>query len=225
MSGWLARRARLAAVLLAWLTVLGCRGMPWPFPPIHLNPNMDDQPRSDAQQASSFFYDGKVMQPPVPGTVARGELVVDKSLLTGRGADGEYLQASPLVLDEGLVERGQNRYTIYCQPCHDERGTGQGILAERASVPTATFHDPQRLAYSDGQIFEVITNGFGLMPSYRYPLSPADRWAIVAYVRRLQAERAPAQPTAVEPPPTESVPPEPPPAESSPAAAPDSVAP
>jgi mono/diheme cytochrome c family protein len=78
---------------------------------------------------------------------------------------------------------------IYCQPCHDARGDGKGILFQRGNVPTATFHQEKILKYPDGQIFDVITNGTGLMSGYRWPIPPADRWAIVAYVRELQRER------------------------------------
>ena len=94
-----------------------------------------------------------------------------------------------LGLDVKLVERGRQRYTIYCQPCHDARGDGKGILFQRGNVPTATFHQEKILKYTDGQIFDVITNGQGLMASYRWPIPPADRWAIVAYVRGLQRDR------------------------------------
>jgi mono/diheme cytochrome c family protein len=88
-----------------------------------------------------------------------------------------------------VVARGQERYEIYCQPCHDARGDGRGILFQRGSVPTGNFHDEKIRNYPDGQIFDVITNGVGLMAGYRWPIPPADRWAIVAYVRTLQRER------------------------------------
>ncbi|HVS15182.1 MAG TPA: cytochrome c [Thermoanaerobaculia bacterium] len=188
MSGkW--RFAALLAAACAWLALAGCRGTPSPWPPIHLNPNMDDQPRLDSQEASVFFYDGKGMREPVPGTVARGELRQDAAFFTGRDAAGEYLQESPVAASAEVLARGAERYTIYCTPCHDERGAGTGVLAQYASVPTASFHDEQRLGYTDGQIFEVITIGFGLMQGYAYPITPADRWAIVAHVRQLQQDR------------------------------------
>ena len=78
---------------------------------------------------------------------------------------------------------------IYCQPCHDARGDGKGILFQRGNVPTASFHQEKILKYADGQIFDVITNGTGLMAGYRWPIPPADRWAIVAYVRELERKR------------------------------------
>jgi len=92
-------------------------------------------------------------------------------------------------VDETLLERGRQRYQIYCQPCHDARGDGKGILFQRGNVPTASFHDDKILKYTDGQIFDIMTNGQGLMPSYRWPIPTADRWAIIAHVRELQRER------------------------------------
>ena len=88
-----------------------------------------------------------------------------------------------------MLERGRQRYVIYCQPCHDARGDGKGILFQRGNVPTASFHQEKILKYPDGQIFDVITNGQGLMAGYRWPIPPADRWAIIAYVRELERKR------------------------------------
>jgi mono/diheme cytochrome c family protein len=118
-----------------------------------------------------------------------GGLKEDTAFHTGKGPDGQFVATIPHAVDEALVERGRQRYTIYCQPCHDARGDGKGILFQRGNVPTATFHQEKILKYADGQIFDVITNGSGLMASYRWPIPPADRWAIVAYVRSLQRER------------------------------------
>jgi len=152
---------------------------------------MDNQPKVRPQTASNFFYDGASMRAPVPGTVAIGELREDTAFFTGQGADGQFVASIPetVPVDDALAERGRDRYAIYCQPCHDARGDGRGILFQRGSVPTASFHDEQRLAYPDGQIFDIITNGSGLMAGYRWPIPPADRWAIVARVRELQREQ------------------------------------
>jgi mono/diheme cytochrome c family protein len=150
---------------------------------------MDDQPKVRTQTASTFFYDGASMRQPVPGTVPIGGLREDAAFFTGKVADGQFVAAIPVTADEALVERGRQRYGIYCEPCHDPRGDGRGILFQRGKIPTATFHQEKILQYPDGQIFDVITNGVGLMPGYRWPIPPADRWAIVAYVRSLQRER------------------------------------
>jgi hypothetical protein len=187
------RRHRvLGALALASVVVSsGCaRGCTSSRPPIHLNPSMDNQPKVRAQAASTFFYNGASMREPVPGTVAIGGLKEDAPFFTGKGTDGQFVATSPVPVDEKVVERGRERYRIYCQPCHDARGDGRGILFQRGSVPTATFHQERILKYTDGQIFDVITNGFGLMSGYRWPIPPADRWAIVAHVRELQRERA-----------------------------------
>jgi len=183
----------LSALVLTSLAVSGCaRGCTSSRPPIHLNPSMDDQPKVRPQTASTFFYNGASMRDPVPGTIPIGGLQEDGAFFTGKGADGQFVAMIPATVDEALLERGRQRYTIYCQPCHDARGDGKGILFQRASVPTATYHQDKILNYPDGQIFDVITNGSGLMPSYRWPLAPADRWAVIAYVRTLQQKRGAA---------------------------------
>ena len=172
---------------------LGCvRGCTSSRPPIHPNPNMDDQPRYQAQAASDFFSDGMTMRTPVAGTIARNPLPLatwtDVRYNTGRDVDGALVQESPVAVDDALVARGQDRFNIYCLPCHDRRGTGRGILFKRGNIPTTSLHLQRVRDAGAGELFEVISNGLGLMPSYRYPLSPRDRWAIIAYVRKLQAE-------------------------------------
>ena len=183
-------RRALGLALTSVLALSGCaRGCTSSRPPIHINPSMDDQPKVRPQTASTFFYDGASMRQPVPGTVPIGGLKEDAAFFTGKGADGQFVATIPHSVDEALLERGRQRYVIYCQPCHDARGDGKGILFQRGNVPTASFHQDKILKYTDGQIFDVITNGTGLMAAYRWPIPPADRWAIVAYVRGLQRER------------------------------------
>jgi mono/diheme cytochrome c family protein len=192
-------RSRLVRMLgtlaLSSLVALtGCvRGCTSSRPPIHLNPSMDDQPKVRPQTASTFFYDGASMRQPVPGTVPIGGLKEDTAFFTGKGADGQFVATIPVTVDEAVLERGRERYTIYCQPCHDARGDGKGILFQRGNIPTPSFHLERILKHPDGFIFDVITNGFALMPAYRWPIPPADRWAIVAYVRELERKR-PASP-------------------------------
>ena len=184
-------RVVLGALALTSLVPLaGCvRGCTSSRPPIHPNPSMDDQPKVLAQTASKFFYDGSAMRQPVPGTVPIGGLKEDEAFFTGKGADGQFVAAIPVTVNEALVERGRQRYGIYCQPCHDARGDGKGILFQRGNVPTASFHQDKILKYADGQIFDVITNGSGLMSGYRWPIPPADRWAIISYVREIERKR------------------------------------
>jgi mono/diheme cytochrome c family protein len=179
------------------LAATGCgvlRGCTSSQPPIHINPSMDDQPKLLPQAGSEFFYDGSGMRPPVPGTVARGELREDDAFFLGKGADGNPVATIPVPVDDALLERGAARYAIYCQPCHDARGDGKGILFQRGNIPTASFHTDKVRGYPDGQIFDIITNGSGLMPAYRWPIPPADRWAIIAHVRELEKARAAAAP-------------------------------
>jgi mono/diheme cytochrome c family protein len=186
-------RGRLVLASLALsscVVAAGCaRGCTSSRPPIHLNPSMDDQPKVRPQTASAFFADGASMRQPVPGTIPIGGLKEDTAFHTGKGADGTFVATVPVTIDEALLARGRERYAIYCQPCHDTRGDGKGILFQRGSVPTASFHQEKVLKYTDGQIFDVITNGSGLMAGYRWPIPPADRWAIVAHVRELQRSR------------------------------------
>jgi mono/diheme cytochrome c family protein len=183
-------RALPALVLTLAIGLTGCaRGCTSSRPPIHPNPSMDDQPKVLAQTASPFFYDGSSMRQPVPGTIPIGGLKEDAAFFTGKGADGQFVAANAVTVNEAVVERGRQRYAIYCAPCHDARGEGKGILFQRGNVPTASFHQEKILKYPDGQIFDVITNGFGLMSGYRWPIPPADRWAIVAYVRELERKR------------------------------------
>ena len=188
----IARRRRVlgALVFTSLVALSGCaRGCTSSRPPIHPNPSMDDQPKVLAQTASPFFYDGASMRQPVPGTVAIDGLKEDAAFFMGKGADGQFVATIPVTVDAALLERGRQRYTIYCQPCHDARGDGKGILFQRGNVPTASFHDEKILKYPDGQIFDVMTNGMGLMPSYKWPIPTADRWAIIAYIRELERKR------------------------------------
>jgi hypothetical protein len=186
-----ARGLTLGILALASALALGgcARGCTSSRPPIHPNPSMDDQPKVLPQTASRFFYDGSSMRQPVPGTVAIGGLKEDVAFFTGKDADGQFVPTIPVPVNEALLERGRQRYAIYCQPCHDGRGDGKGILFQRGNVPTASFHQEKILKYADGQIFDVITNGTGLMSGYAWPIPPADRWAIIAHVRELERKR------------------------------------
>ena len=153
---------------------------------------MDDQPKLLPQASSDFFYNGSGMRLPVEGTVARNELREDDAFDRGMGPDGKPVATIPVTIDDAMLARGAARYAIYCQPCHDARGDGKGILFQRGNVPTSSFHSDKIRAYPDGQMFDIMTNGSGLMPSYKWPISPADRWAIIAHIRKLERERADA---------------------------------
>lgn len=176
------------------LALTGCRGMKSERSPIHINPNMDHQERFEEQEANPFFADGSSMRMPVPGTVARGFLrtTANAPFELGREASGQFVAASPLNADPGLLERGRERYDIYCTPCHGYSGDGRGIIMAGNGgqgygfVPAPTYHSDFLRDAPDGYIYDVMANGVRSMPSYGHEIAPADRWAIVAYIRALQ---------------------------------------
>jgi mono/diheme cytochrome c family protein len=178
--------ALLAAALFA-----GCRGSVSERPPIHLNPNMDNQQKYLPQHESRFFADGKTMQAPPEHTVAQGELREDDAYFRGRGADSAYVD-SPVPVTPALLARGAERYRIFCQPCHGDLGNGRGVIMQyKFPIPPTSYFDPRILAMKDGNIYDVISNGIRNMPSYRQQIPVPDRWAIVAHVRTLQRAALP----------------------------------
>jgi mono/diheme cytochrome c family protein len=187
----LTRHKRVLAALIVLFCILwlatGCtREQPSSRPPIHLNPDMDDQPKYKAQSRSKFFADSAAMRMPVAGTVARDNLRADNIYYTGAVVDSQYVKKNPIPINMQLLKRGRERFDIYCSPCHSRVGDGKGIMVTRGYVPPPSFHDDRLRKVPDGYIFEVITNGIRNMPSYRHQVPTADRWAIVAYVRALQ---------------------------------------
>jgi mono/diheme cytochrome c family protein len=190
-----------ALLLIAGVVVAGPRGSVSSRPPVHINPNMNVQPRAEPQAASGFFYDGAEMRAPVEGTVARGELHDGGAYWTGLDANG-FAATVPMPVDDAVRARGHRRFDIYCAACHDKNGTGKGILFERGKIPTPSFHTDRLRQAPDGYLFGVITNGFGLMPSYAYPIPVRDRWAIIVYLRDLQARHAARSATTPAAPPT-----------------------
>ncbi len=181
---------KLIAMAAVLVTVSGCvRGCTSSRPPIHLNPNMDQQPKYRPQSASAFFSDGATMQLPVEGTVARGELREDVAFYEGRDEDGNHVATNPLTIDEAVLERGRERYEIYCTPCHAANGNGKGMLWDKAQIQAGDLSQERLVQAPDGELFDVTTNGLGLMQGYRYPIPAEDRWAIIAHVREIQAGR------------------------------------
>ena len=168
------------------LVTVGCfRGSPSERPPIHLNPNMDDQPKYLPQAESAFFANGMTMRPPVPGTVARGELRADEAYFLGRVGEAP-VAGIPLEGGDEVMRRGEQRFGIFCGPCHGKRGDGKGMLFVRAGVESADLTSPRIVDMPSGRIYDVITTGFGLMSGYAAEVPVDDRWAIVAHVRALQ---------------------------------------
>lgn len=175
------------SVLLGMLSLSGCyQGRPSGQPPIHLNPNMDHQPKYNPQAESRFFVNRSAMRMPVPGTVAVGDLHEDEVYYRGIDARGDTVRTMPVPVTLALLRRGQQRFNIYCAPCHSRVGDGHGIVVQRGLIPPPTFHSEKLRNYRDGYIFNVISHGIRNMPAYGPQIPVADRWAIVAYFRALQ---------------------------------------
>lgn len=183
-----AGRFLIFILLGSLLLSAGCfRGRPSRKPPIHINPNMDKQERYRPQGQSNFFADRSMMRMPVPGTVARGDLREDDVLYRGIDARGDTVRHNPLPITMQLLQRGQDRFNIFCAPCHGAAGDGKGIVVARGLLPPPTFHSALMRNYPDGHFFQVISHGIRNMPAYNYQLPKVeDRWAIVAYIRALQ---------------------------------------
>ena len=147
--------------------------------------DMHDQPKYVPLRQSSFFGDERSARPLVPGTVARGHLRDDTLLYTGKinGADATVF---PLVADARVMARGQERFDIYCSPCHGRTGQGDGMVVRRGFRRPPSFHEDRLRNAPIGHLFDVITNGFGAMPDYATQIRAEDRWAIVVYMRALQ---------------------------------------
>ena len=162
----------LLAVLLT-IAVAGCRQ------------NMHNQAKVKTLAESDFFPDGLAARPLPAHTVARGFLR-DTPFFTGLGADKAPLAAFPMPVTREVLERGEQRYNIFCSPCHDRTGSGRGMVVRRGYKQPSSFHIERLRSSPVGYFYNVVSEGFGVMPSYAAQVPPADRWAIVAYVRALQ---------------------------------------
>ncbi len=181
-------------------------------PRIHIIQDMDNQAKFKAQSRNDLFADGRAMRPPVPGTVARGELYEDDHFYRGLDAKGEFADAIPtkdpatgaaIAVDRAFLERGRERFQIYCAVCHGFTGHGDGPVHQRVQqllangregiewAPPTTYHQDSIRAYPVGRIFHVITNGVRTMAPYGPQVPARDRWAIAAYVKALQAAQKP----------------------------------
>jgi len=146
---------------------------------------MADQPRYKPLARSEFFGDERSARPLIEGTVARGDLRADEHFYTGK-VNGKLVDAFPFPITREILLRGQERFNIYCSPCHDRTGTGQGMIVKRGYRAPPSYHTERLRTAPVGHFFEVIISGFGLMPDYAQQVPPADRWAIIAYIRALQ---------------------------------------
>jgi cbb3-type cytochrome c oxidase subunit III len=164
-------RARVFAIVA--LGFAGCRQ------------DMHDQPRYEAFERSETFADRRSARLPIAGTVARGHLRDDELLETGRRAEG-FSEVFPFPITAEIVDRGQDRYQVYCTPCHGRAGHGDGLIVQRGLRRPPSFHIDRLRGEKPGYLFDVITRGFGAMPDYAAQITPKDRWAVVAYLRALQ---------------------------------------
>lgn len=167
------RRAGLLSATLVVAFATGCRQ------------DMQDQPKFIPQRGTDFYADGRSARPQVENTVARTQLHQDSYFYTGMtgGKEGDAL---PFPATLQVLEKGQERYNIYCTPCHSRVGNGAGMIVDRGYHPAGNFHTARLVAAPLGHFFNVISNGYGAMPDYASQISVEDRWAIVAYVRALQ---------------------------------------
>jgi hypothetical protein len=169
--------ARFAAtVALAGTLLAGCRL------------DMHLQPKYLPEQPTDFFGDGRSERQPVPGTVARGHLRLDELLYTGK-ENGVVVDKFPFAITHADLERGRERYNIYCSPCHDYTGSGRGMIVQRGLPAPPSFHIDRLRQEPAGHFVDVITGGFGSMYSYAARVEPEDRWRITAYIRALQLSR------------------------------------
>jgi mono/diheme cytochrome c family protein len=146
---------------------------------------MADQPRYKPLAKSAFFGDERSARPAVEGAVARGALEIDDLFYTGK-VNGKAADIFPAPVTQAMLRRGRERFNIYCAPCHDRAGNGQGLVVRRGYRAPPSFHSDRLRQAPPGHFFDVITHGFGAMPDYGEQVDPADRWAIVAYIRALQ---------------------------------------
>ncbi len=156
--------------------------------------DMQNQPKLIPQRGSEMFADHRGARPQVLATVARGQLHEDSYFYTGvvQGANGyrEERDLMPFPVTMEVLKRGQERFNIYCTPCHSRVGNGLGEIVERGYKPAANFHDQVRRAQPISHYFFVMTHGYGAMPDYSAQLTPVDRWAVAAYIRALQLSQA-----------------------------------
>jgi len=172
-TAWLARGRAIVLFPVFLMLLAGCRL------------DMHLQPKYLPYQATSFFPDGRSERQPVAGTVARGQLRIDELFYTGR-ENGVAANKFPFPMTRADLERGRERYNVYCTPCHDYTGSGRGMIVQRGFPQPPSYHIQRLRDAPVGHFYEVITNGFGAMYSYAARIEPADRWRIAAYIRVLQ---------------------------------------
>ena len=172
---------RSAPLLLAVLAVLtaGCS----------IRQNMYDQPKFEPYEETSFFGDNRSARELIPGVVPVGHLDEDDHFYRGKMEDGSWATEIPVEITGEVLARGANRFAIYCTPCHGQSGYGEGMVVQRGYKRPPSYHTDDLRSNPDkpvGYMFDVVSNGFGVMSGYSYPVKAPDRWAVIAYVRALQ---------------------------------------
>jgi mono/diheme cytochrome c family protein len=162
-----------AVVVFAAAALAGCRQ------------DMHNQPKAIPLRESMFFKNGSSASPLVDDTVARGTLQDDAAFFTGK-TNGAEVDALPFPLTAEVLDRGEQRFNIYCSPCHDVTGSGHGMIVRRGYKQPPSYHIDRLRQIPIGHFYDVMTNGFGAMPDYKAQIAPRDRWAIAAYIRALQ---------------------------------------
>ena len=171
-------KRRLTTLLGAALLLIGAAGC-------ELRQAMYDQEKYEPLEASAFFADGMSFRAQVDGTVARGQLMLDEHFYQGK-IQGQLAETLPVAVDRQLLERGRERFNIFCAPCHGRTGAGNGMIVQRGLKQPPTYHQQRLREVPVGHFFDVMTNGFGVMYSYASRVPVADRWAIAAYIKVLQ---------------------------------------
>ncbi len=176
-------------VRIGWRRIAVLSALPFLLAGAGCSPNMSEQPRYNPLAPSDFFADGRSARPPVPQTVPHSAGQPDKGFNSGR-LKGEVIERLPVPVTRALLERGRERFNIYCSPCHGRMGDGEGMIVKRGFREPPSYFIPRLREAPDGHFFEVMTKGFGAMASYANRVNPADRWAITAYIRALQFSQA-----------------------------------
>jgi len=166
-------KATILCLLGGVLATTGCRQ------------DMHNQPRYKPFAATDFFGDGRASRPAIEDTVARGQLHIDQARYTGK-VDGKDVEAFPIQMTRADVERGQQRFNIYCSPCHGRLGNGHGMIVARGLRQPPSYLDQRLVDAPVGHFFDVMTNGYGAMYSYASRVAVDDRWRVAAYIRALQ---------------------------------------
>jgi cytochrome c553 len=168
---------RAVVIVAACVALAGCRQ------------DMHDAPSYDPLQGTNFFANGAASRPLVPNTVPRGQLRADEHLYTGK-INGQVANEFPMPVTKQVLDRGQERFNVYCAPCHGRTGEGNGMIVQRGFRQPPSYHEERLRNVPVGYFFDVMTNGFGAMQDYSAQVTVPDRWAIAAYIRVLQLSRS-----------------------------------